>query len=169
MAAGGQTVSGDPLVADFHEGLDDKQLGLLPSCLLQCTHSGPTVGHGGKREIDGTTKSKPLLWSHIPNNMVVTSLTKRRIKSYTVTASVVAKKEAVSCKKAVLDSCDFRERPMFGEYHHLFENVLSDEEKRKLYIRMKPSTFQSLLKVIGPLIEEKNNNKFKETFAGKRE
>ena len=48
MAVGGQTVFGDPWVVDFHKGLDDKQLGLLPTspscfCLLSVEHHQPAL------------------------------------------------------------------------------------------------------------------------------
>lgn len=57
---------------------------------------------------------------------------------------------------------------MFGEYHHLIENVLSDEEKCVSYIRVKPSTFQTLLELIGPHIEKTTTNLRKPLSARER-
>lgn len=49
-------------------------------------------------------------------------------------------------------------RETFGEYHHLMDDVISDEEKCISYLRMKPVTFQLLLDKIGPYIEKRTTN-----------
>ena len=41
-----------------------------------------------------------------------------------------------------------KERPIFGEYHHLIGNVLSEDEKCVPYIRMKQSSSKSLWKLL---------------------
>ena len=52
----------------------------------------------------------------------------------------------------------FLRRGDFGEYHHLLDEVLKDEEKCVSYIRMRPETFQILLDHIGPHIEKRTTN-----------
>ena len=49
-------------------------------------------------------------------------------------------------------------RSDFGEYHHLLDEVLRDEEKCVSYIRMRPETFQILLDYIGPHVEKRTTN-----------
>ena len=49
-------------------------------------------------------------------------------------------------------------RPTYGEYHHLFEQVLSDDEKCLSYIRMKSSTFKRLLDKVGPFLQKRTTN-----------
>ena len=38
------------------------------------------------------------------------------------------------------------------------QQILSDDEKCLAYIRMKPDTFKTLLKIIGPHIEKRTTN-----------
>ncbi|GFO35904.1 hypothetical protein PoB_006240900 [Plakobranchus ocellatus] len=52
----------------------------------------------------------------------------------------------------------FQPRETFGEYHHLMQQVLSDDEKCLAYIRMRPDTFKTLLEMIGPHIEKRTTN-----------
>ena len=52
----------------------------------------------------------------------------------------------------------FQLRETFGEYHHLMQQVLSDDEKCLAYIRMRPDTFKTLLEMIGPHIEKRTIN-----------
>ncbi|KAK3730871.1 hypothetical protein RRG08_058116 [Elysia crispata] len=52
----------------------------------------------------------------------------------------------------------FQLRETFGEYHHLMQPVLSDDEKCLAYIRMRPDTFKTLLEMIGPHIEKRTTN-----------
>lgn len=49
-------------------------------------------------------------------------------------------------------------REIYGEFHHLVDEVLGDEEKCLAYIRMKPSTFHRLLELIGPHIAKRETN-----------
>ena len=49
-------------------------------------------------------------------------------------------------------------RPTYGEYHHLLEQVLSDDEKCLSYIRMKSSTFKRLLDKVGPFLQKRTTN-----------
>ena len=41
-------------------------------------------------------------------------------------------------------------REIYGEFYHLVDEVLVDEEKCLSYIRMRPCTFHSLLNLIAP-------------------
>ena len=59
-----------------------------------------------------------------------------------------------------------KRRATFGEYHHLMEDVLYDEEKCLSYIRMKPATFQLLLDKVGPYIQ-KNTTNFRKPLSPK--
>ena len=52
----------------------------------------------------------------------------------------------------------FQLRETFGEYHHLMQQFLSDDEKCLAYIRMRPDTFKTLLEMIGPHIEKRTTN-----------
>ena len=52
----------------------------------------------------------------------------------------------------------FQLRETFGEYHHLMQQVLSDDEKCLAYIRMRTDTFKTLLEMIGPHIEKRTTN-----------
>ncbi|GFS03487.1 hypothetical protein ElyMa_006472200 [Elysia marginata] len=49
-------------------------------------------------------------------------------------------------------------RGKYGEYHHLMDQVLLDEEKCLSYVRMKPTTFQLLLDKVGPYLEKRTTN-----------
>ena len=49
-------------------------------------------------------------------------------------------------------------REVFGEYHHLFQEIKDDEEKFFPYVRMKKRTFNIILDAIGPYIEKKTTN-----------
>ena len=49
-------------------------------------------------------------------------------------------------------------RNQYGEYHHLMEEILADEEKCVQYTRMKPATFRLLLSKVGPHLEKKTTN-----------
>ena len=44
------------------------------------------------------------------------------------------------------------QREIYGEFYHLVDEVLIDEEKCLSYIRMRPCTFHSLLDLIAPYI-----------------
>lgn len=59
-------------------------------------------------------------------------------------------------------------RSMYGEYHHLFEQVLSDDEKCLSYIRMKSSTFKRLLDKVGPFLQKRTTNFRKPLPPGER-
>lgn len=52
----------------------------------------------------------------------------------------------------------FKRRERFGEYHHLVDEILNDEDKRMSYLRMRPSTFRVLLEIVGPAIEKRTTN-----------
>ena len=61
--------------------------------------------------------------------MVMSRHSQNGYKSYTVAAVVVGKKEAVSCNnRRYWVQVIFKERQVFGEYTHLIENVLNDED-----------------------------------------
>ncbi|GFO03112.1 hypothetical protein PoB_002961700 [Plakobranchus ocellatus] len=52
----------------------------------------------------------------------------------------------------------FKRRERYGEYHHLVDKILNDEEKCMSYLRMRPSTFRVLLEMVGPAIEKRTTN-----------
>ncbi|GFR66223.1 nuclease harbi1-like protein [Elysia marginata] len=51
----------------------------------------------------------------------------------------------------------FKRRERFGEYHHLVDEILNDEEKCISYLRMRPP-FHMLLDMVGPAIEKRTTN-----------
>ena len=58
----------------------------------------------------------------------------------------------------------FQQRETFGEYHHLMQQVLNDEEKCLAYIRMRPDTLKTLLEIIGPHIEKRTTAAIKSSL-----
>ena len=50
------------------------------------------------------------------------------------------------------------QREIYGEFYHLVDEVLIDEEKCLSYIRMRPCTFHSLLDLISPYITIRETN-----------
>ena len=50
------------------------------------------------------------------------------------------------------------QREIYGEFYHLVDEVLIDEEKCLSYIRMSPCTFHSLLDLIEPYITKRETN-----------
>ena len=50
------------------------------------------------------------------------------------------------------------QREIYGEFYHLVDEVLIDEEKCLSYIRMRPCTFYSLLDLIAPYITIRETN-----------
>ena len=50
------------------------------------------------------------------------------------------------------------QRETYGEFYHLVDEVLIDEEKCLSYYRMKPCTFHSLLDLIAPYITKRDPN-----------
>ena len=51
-----------------------------------------------------------------------------------------------------------RERTVYGEYHHLFRHIMSDDEKCIAYLRMNKETFKTLLNHVGPAIVKETTN-----------
>lgn len=60
----------------------------------------------------------------------------------------------------------FQRRNTFGEFHHLIDEVLNDEDKCISYIRMKPTTFFLLHDKVGPSIEKRETN-FRKPLSSK--
>ena len=52
----------------------------------------------------------------------------------------------------------FKQRSTLGEYHHLLNQVLSDENKCMEYLRMKISTFQDLLNLCSAKLQRQTTN-----------
>ena len=50
------------------------------------------------------------------------------------------------------------QRETYGEFYHLVDEVLIDEENCLSYIRMRPCTFHSLLDLIAPYITKRETN-----------
>lgn len=51
-----------------------------------------------------------------------------------------------------------KKRDTFGEFHHLFPDLLKDNRKFFQYFRMSPEKFYELLNMLTPLIEKQNTN-----------
>ena len=50
------------------------------------------------------------------------------------------------------------QREIYGEFYHIVDEVVIDEEKCLSYIRMSPCTFHSLLDLIAPYITKRETN-----------
>ena len=50
------------------------------------------------------------------------------------------------------------QREIYGEFYHIVDEVLIDEEKCLSYIRMRPCTFHSLFDLISPYITIRETN-----------